>query len=170
MKFFLSIALIFAVTISTCSELESDEKDILTCANGAQIFCVTTQRNDSTYSVKNLMDGSNETGWRTAENMPYPDTIGIQLSEVTQIKEFAIDNANIDESYYKGLSANDFELYTSVTSKHDGFELILKDNAKRKKRKSFKLDKSIKARWLKLIILSNWGNGEFTEVREIEAY
>jgi len=51
-----------------------------------------------------------------------------------------------------------------------GFEHVATVEATQGGREQFPLPRGGPARWIKLVVNSNWGNSEFTEIMELEAY
>ncbi len=150
----------------TCVASQIDWLDL---ANGAVILSKTSEYNPQ-WSALSLIDGTTAYGWCSAEKRPYPNTFVIELAQEIILKKFVIDNAAAQEPGYPGISLRAFKLYVSTTSPKEGFQLALAGEVPRGKRKEFGFQKPIKARWLKLVALSNWGHERYTEIMELEAY
>ena len=86
------------------------------------------------------------------------------------LKSFVVDNTGAEESSFSGISGRHFVLSGSTTSHEEGFDLILEGEAARGDRKVFLLEEPTEVRWLKLEVLSNWGNPHHTQLMELEAY
>jgi outer membrane protein OmpA-like peptidoglycan-associated protein len=104
------------------------------------------------------------------EVTPYPNDFVIELPRQYLLKSFVIDNTGTEESSFRGISGRSFVLCGSTTSHEEGFDLILEGEAAKGDRKVFLLEKPTEVRWLKLEILSNWGNPHHTQLMELEAY
>ena len=82
----------------------------------------------------------------------------LALARQFQLKEFVIDNTNAQEDEYPGISARNFELYASTISREAGFNLVYAGLAGKGGRNLFVFKKPTQAQWLKLVVLSNWGD------------
>jgi outer membrane protein OmpA-like peptidoglycan-associated protein len=149
--------------------MAAEKQDVLDIASGAVVLTATSEYNES-WAALLLLNGTPDTGWCSAESQAYPNTIMMELSRPFQLQEFVIDNSKAQESGYPGISARKFELYASTKSRKEGFDLVYSGEAAKGERKVFTLDKPAKAQWLKLVVLSNWGNPAYTEIMELEAY
>lgn len=149
--------------------MAGEKQDLLDIASGAVVLTTTSEYN-AEWAALLLLNGTPDTGWCSAENQAYPNTIMMELARQFQLAEFVIDNTNTQESNYPGISAHKFELYASTTSRSEGFALVCSGEAAKGERKVFPLDKPAKAHWLKLVVLSNWGDPAYTEIMELEAY
>jgi OOP family OmpA-OmpF porin len=149
--------------------MAAEKQDVLDIASGAVVISATSEYNES-WAALMFLNGTPDTGWCSAENKAYPNTIIMELSRQFQLTEFVIDNTKTQESGYPGISARKFELYASTTSHEAGFDLLYTGEAAKGERKVFSLKKSVKAQWLKLVVLSNWGHPAYTEIMELEAY
>lgn len=145
------------------------KKDLLDISNGAVVLTSTSQYSEKWASLL-ILDGTTATGWCSAEGKAFDNTFIIELPQKYVLKEFVIDNSNTQEKNYPGISARRFILYGSTESHETGYSVIHEGEATEGTKKIFALDKSIKVKWLKLVIQSNWGNKKYTEIMELEAY
>jgi outer membrane protein OmpA-like peptidoglycan-associated protein len=162
-------ALILSFILSPSALLPAQSDDILDLESGAVVLSATTQYGGR-WSAPSLLDGSYSTGWGSAAGQPYPNSIVIELARQYRLTAFAIDNRGAEESSFHGISARRFELYGSTTSPNEGFYLLLDGKVPKGKRRLFGINRPAEARWLKLVVLSNWGNPSHTEIMELEAY
>jgi outer membrane protein OmpA-like peptidoglycan-associated protein len=149
--------------------MAAEKQDLLDIASGAVVLTATSEY-DENWAALLLLNGTPDTGWCSAENQAHPNTIMMELARQFQLQEFVIDNTKTQEGNYPGISARKFELYASTTSGAGGFALVCSGEAAKGGRKAFVLDKPARAQWLKLVVLSNWGNPAYTEIMELEAY
>ncbi len=145
------------------------ENDLLNIRNGALVLSATGHYGGR-WNAVSLLDGTYASGWSSVKDNPYPNTFVIELAQQYSLTSFAMDTTGAAELTLPGISVRDFELYGSTTSGKEDFYLILSGEADRGRRKIFLLEKPIEARWLKLVILSNWGNTSHAELMELEAY
>lgn len=167
-KAMMVIVLLFLIFTAT-SLLASDTTDLLNIANGAVVLSATSEY-DSSWAALLLIDGTTATGWCSAEHKAYPNIMVIELPQQCQLKRFVLDNSNVQENGYPGISARNFELWASTVSSKEGFQVVCSGEAAQGTRKVFTPEKSAEAQWLKLVVLSNWGDPSYTEIMELEAY
>ena len=162
-------ALILIIILASFSSTAGQDKDFLDLENGALMLSATTQHGGK-WNGPALLDGTNATGWSSARGYPYPNDFLIELPHQCLLTSFVVDNTDAEESNFPGSSARHFALYRSTTSAEEVVDLILSGEAEEGKRNVFTFEKPIEARWLKLAVLSNWGNDSYTQLMEIEAY
>lgn len=119
------------------------------------------------WSVNSLIDQKAITGWCSGAASKAPYVFVFELSE-----DFILNQLNFNtfcQKEYAGISAKDIKVEFSTTSAKSGFlsptALLLQEN----KENIFTIP-SVKARWIKLTILSNYGNPQWTELMEFEAW
>lgn len=164
LSFLIFVALCFAAPV-----IAAEKVDRLDIASGAVLISATTEYNQK-WAGMLLLDGTTDTGWCSSKGNPYPNTILIELSRSIAITSFYIDNTNAQESGYPGISARRFKLSVSDRSAKEGFTLILEGEAAKGQRKGFTIERPVPGQWLKLEVLSNWGDPQYTELMELEAY
>jgi len=157
------------VFLAATPVLADQNKDLLDLESGALALSATTQFGGR-WNVQSLLSGSNTTGWSSSRGHPYPNEFVLELPRQYLLKSFVIDNTGTEESSFRGISGRHFVLYGSTTSHGEGFDLMLEGQAAQGDRKVFLLEKPTEVRWLKLEVLSNWGNPHHTQLMELEAY
>ena len=165
------IFLIALLLLSSCWCVNAADKqnDLLDLANGALLLTYSTQYSES-WPALGLLAGGSKPGWASEGGQPFPHSFVIELDQRYQLNSFVIDNRGAQEASYPGISAKGFRLESSNRSATKGFELVLQAEAAQGDRKEFSLPKKADARWLKLTILSNYGDANYTEIMELEAY
>jgi OOP family OmpA-OmpF porin len=156
------VCLILAFASGTCF---AQAEDILTLENGAVVLTSTEDYNEK-WSALCLIDGTSDTGWCTKKGASLPLELVIELPGRYQLETFSLDNTGADA---EGISCKDVEILASGTSAREGFVSIGSFQAKEQGRVSFNLADKPEARWLKLVIKSNYGSSEYTELMELEA-
>lgn len=162
-------SLVLIVILASAPLQAGEDDDLLDLDSGGLVISATTQYGGR-WNAQALLDGSNLTGWSSAKGYPYPNEFLIELPRQCVLASFVVDNTGADESHFPGISARHFALYASNTSKDEVVDLILSGEAEKGTRKVFALDKPTEVRWLKLAILSNWGNSSHTQLMELEGY
>lgn len=160
---------VLTVFLASAPLLADQDKDLLDLESGALALSATTQFGGR-WNVQSLLSGSNTTGWSSSRGHPYPNDFVIELPRQYLLKSFVVDNTGTEESSFRGISGRHFVLYGSTTSHEEGFDLILDGEAAKGDRKVFLLEEPTEVRWLKLEVLSNWGNSWHTQIMELEAY
>ena len=109
--------------------------------------------------------------WCTEQYAPFPHFVTIELSKVEWLDIIEFNNAIPDESAgWTGISAKDIEVLVSSTSKEHGFTKVV--NFRLECNKSHQIVKinPVQAKWIKFVILSNYGHEEYTEFGQIGVY
>ena len=163
------LSLVLIVVFASVPLHASEDEDLLNLGSGSLVLSATTQYGGR-WNAQALLDGSNTTGWSSAKGYPYPNEFVIELPGPCVLTSFVIDNTGAEESDFPGISARHFVLYGSTTSYREIADLMVSGEAEKGKRKVFVFEKPTEVRWLKLAILSNWGNPSHTQLMELEGY
>lgn len=163
------LSLVLIVVFASVPVHAGEDDDLLDLDSGSLVLSATTQYGGR-WNAQALLDGSNTTGWSSAKGYPYPNEFVIELPGHCVLTSFAIDNTGAEESNFPGISARHFALYGSTTSHREVLDLMVSGEAEKGKRKVFVFEKPTEVRWLKLAILSNWGNPSHTQLMELEGY
>lgn len=119
------------------------------------------------WSVYGLQDQNPTTGWCSGAASKAPYVFVFELSEDFIINKLAFNT--FCQKEYAGISAKDIKVEFSTTSSKTGYvsasPFLLEEN----KINSFEIT-GVKARWIKLTITSNYGNPQWTELMEFEAW
>jgi len=118
------------------------------------------------WSVNALHDDKDNTGWCSGAASKVPYVFVFELSEDFILNTFSFNT--ICPKEYAGISAKDIKVEYSITSAKTGFinagNFVLEENIEN----IFPIADT-KARWIKLTILSNHGNPQWTEIMEFKA-
>lgn len=151
-------------------EVQGQDQDILDLARGSVVLEASSEYDQSIWSALSLLDSTPKTGWCSAKGAAFPHEILLELPRTSLLEKIVIDNSTAQESSYPGISAKDIEILASATSPTTGFTKLMDVVAPKGARKVFPLSNPTKARWLKLVIKSNWGDPNYSEIMELEAY
>ena len=143
--------------------------NILGRSHGSVVLSVSSSYGSS-WTAANLADGNTGAGWSSAQGAVFPHTVVFELPQPYAIASIAVDNTGAQEGGYPGISSRRVTVYGSTTSFATGFTQLTALEARRGGRTEVKLGAPLTARWLKFVVSSNWGNAEFTEIMELEAY
>ncbi len=143
--------------------------DLLNLAEGAVVLSQSSQFNEK-WAALLLLDDAAEHGWCTAEEAAFPHQVAIELDRPSQLTSIVFDNSNAQEDSYPGISARRIAGWVSSESPSGPSSRVLEVEAEEGSRSEFEFPEGTQARWLKIVILSNWGNDSYTELMELEAY
>jgi len=151
------------------AESPAARTDVLDLAAGSVVLSVSSEYGGS-WSALRLLDGSTATGWCSESGTPFPHTIVIELPQAYLLSALAVDNTGAQDDGYPGISAKAVTIHASTTSAAAGFAPLAAIEAPAGGRREVKLDAPVKVQWIKVVVSSNWGNEEYTELMELEAY
>ena len=115
-----------------------------------------------------LTDGSEEHGWCTPEGKPTGRAFVWELDTAWRLDTFAISTHNLQESGYPGISAKTVELLVSGDT--GAWKSLGKFEVGKDERREFPLPKSTQASRVKLVVLANHGNAQYTEIAEVDVF
>lgn len=147
----------------------SESHDLLNLERGAVMLSYSSQWSEE-WAALLILDDTAKRGWSAAEDAEFPHEMVVELANPSELAKFAIDNSGALEKDNPGISARAFELWASTQGPDKGYDLILDAQAQQGERAVFPLKEKPRARWLKLVIKSNWGHPDYTELMELEAY
>jgi hypothetical protein len=158
--------------VATCCVLlawsQARSEDLLDLATGAVVLSATTEY--ELWPALALLDGDPYTGWASRRGRVSDNVIVIELPHEYVLESIAFDSTRAQEIEFPGVSARDIEVWLSTEGPRRGFELVARVQSTQGGREQFPMPVGSRARWIKLSIESNWGNEEFTELMELEAY
>jgi outer membrane protein OmpA-like peptidoglycan-associated protein len=147
----------------------AERPNILGIASGAVLLSSTGEYSGG-WMALNLFDGTTQRGWCSPANKPLQQAFVVELPQRYQLKSIVLDNTGAQEGGYPGISARSVELWASNVSADSGYRKIATLEAAQGARKEFALPAGTEANWLKLVVVSNWGHKQYTELMEVEAY
>jgi outer membrane protein OmpA-like peptidoglycan-associated protein len=154
----------------TAQPAPAERVDLLDLANGAVVLSKSSEYGGAQWSALALVDGTPNVGWCSNDKAVFPHEILFELARPSSIESIVFDQTQAQESGYHGISAKDVEVWASNTSPRDGFAKALQVQLPQGGKQEFKLPAPVAARWLKFVIRTNWGNENYTELMELEAY
>lgn len=162
--------------------------NILLAANGGRVVGVSSEMLDVNkkpvpeWQAGNLIDGKYVTtssrpegshGWSTnvapTQTEPAWIIFAFKGDQTRLITRLILDPSTVDPAVI-GRGARDFELYASATEKDGPWAMVKNGRLLNKPiRQTFDF-LPVEARYLKLVITSNWGSDRFAELGEVECY
>jgi len=141
--------------------------NIALAKNGGQIADFSSQYDDGTWAVKNLIDGNTNGGWAGKTNGPQAVVIGFKNGELAEVTDIVI-NPYTKEGPEKW--ASEVEFFASATYAWKDFtplgKLTLKPEGTDQ---GFELPSPVQARYIKVLFKKN-GGGSYMEAGEIEVF
>ncbi len=120
------------------------------------------------WDAQNLLDDSPTTGWANETGNIKNNVFVFELAGVATLDSFEFDNAGVDA---EGAAAKEILVEVSSESASAGFSRVLQATlADITNGQSFKAEKTLPGRWLRLTILTNHGNAEYTELFGLRGY
>jgi outer membrane protein OmpA-like peptidoglycan-associated protein len=169
--FGLACLLALATTASTAAPTSSASQDInlAAFANGALKESVSSEYGDS-WQARWITDENPQTGWAAEKGATGPFDIVISFPERSEIHALEFDTASVDgDGGARG--AKNIDVMVSDTSATAGFapltSVVLKPGMDKQ---HFNLAKPGVGRWIKLVVRSNNGDPDYTELMEFRAF
>jgi outer membrane protein OmpA-like peptidoglycan-associated protein len=167
------ILLLGGILVST-SALSAEQINIFSAANGAKIVAFSSNYG-SDWDVANLIGGSeNWYGdlpvWCSESMAPFPHWAVIELPIRNWLTTLVFNNAIPEESGWPGISAKDVRVEVSTASANEGFKTVAGFQLERNKNNQIVHIDPVEARWVKIVVISNWGNEEYTELGKLGAF
>lgn len=107
--------------------------------------------------------------WCTADNAPFPHWVEIEFKRKQWLTTLVFNNQLNDEMPYPGISARQVEVWAGTEAKDKLRKLASFELERNKNGQSVRIE-PVEVRWLKFVIVSNWGNETWTEISAFAAY
>ncbi|MEM7357114.1 MAG: OmpA family protein [Acidobacteriota bacterium] len=148
------------------------EADLLDLGAGAALVRFSSEYSTdwrAQWSALALLDGTTGLGWCSRKGAPFPHELVVELAARSRLDSLTLYNAGNQEASQPGISTREVEIYTSLTGPESDFELVARGEVERGGGTTFDLQPARAARWIRIVIRSNWGHPEYTELMELEA-
>ncbi|HWO10424.1 MAG TPA: OmpA family protein [Polyangiaceae bacterium] len=123
------------------------------------------------WSAWRLSDGSESEGWCSAKGNPTGSTFVWELDTIWHLDTLALSTKNLEEKGYPGISAKTVELFVSegaVAAGSASWTSVGRFGVGTEERREHQLPKGTRAARVKLVIVENHGNAEYTELAEVD--
>ena len=135
--------------------------------NSPSSYAKSNLRGVSQWSAEGLIDGTETTGWCASKNS-FPFVFIIELPETFVIEKLAF--SNMGEKKQAEICTKDIKVEFSINKADAGYTEVFKTTlAEYSSLANFSIPPK-KVRWIKLTILSNYGNATYTELMEMQAW
>src|ERR1700761_1834112 len=143
------------------------EPDLAAFANGGLIENSSSDYGGAWVAIW-LLDENAQTGWAPVKDAKGPFEIVISLPEKSQIDAVGFDTTHVDA---EGRGAKNVDVLISDESAKSGFKPLTSVMlAKEKDGQRFAVATPGAGRWIKLVINSNFGDADYTEISNFHAY
>ena len=122
----------------------------------------------SSWAAWRLTDGSEAEGWSSPQGKPTGSTFVWELDSTWRVDTLGLSTRNLQESGYPGISARKVELFVAPAS--GPWKSLGTFEIGKEARKEYPLPKGTQAARVKLVVLANHGNAEFTELTEVDLF
>ncbi|HWA91895.1 MAG TPA: OmpA family protein [Rhizomicrobium sp.] len=156
-----------AMLLAAAGGAKAADTDLAAFANGALVESATSNYGGGWQAIW-LLDENPATGWTHLKGVAGPYTIVISLPERSEIHALSFDTANAENP---GRSAKAIDVSVSDVSAKDGFKplasVTLKPAADNQR---FAVATPGTGRWIKLVLKSNNGDADYTELMNFRAF
>jgi outer membrane protein OmpA-like peptidoglycan-associated protein len=171
MKNLLFVILIFAPFFS---KAQQEQINALALKNGCRMLSAPASfytSNEFTSKIEPwtkqaLLDETSNLGWCSAASARAPHRFVFELSEEFVLEKFLFDTQGQKEM--RGICAREVQVEVSAVGPDKGFLNLGFFSLKEYAVSEFKIA-NIKARWIRLSILSNYGHAQYTQLQEFKA-
>jgi len=148
----------------------TERQDALDFSNGAMLIEESGSYGSGTssWAAWRLTDGSETDGWATPQGKPAGSTFVWELDSTWRLDTFGLSTKNLQEAGYPGVSARKVELFVAPAS--GSWKSVGTFEIGKEERKEYPLPKGTQAARVKLVVLANHGNGEYTEISEVDLF
>lgn len=161
--------------LAAAAQTNPDQANLTSAAAGAKV--VTFSSNfEGDWDVSNLVGGSEDwygtlPAWCTESGAPFPHWAVIELPKTEWLTTLIFNNLIPDEEEgWEGISAKDVRVEVSTTAPDQGFQTVASFLLERSKNNQLVHIEPTEARWIKIVLTSNWGNAEYTELGKLGAF
>jgi len=158
----LTLACVFAFGANAAPA--TPDRDLAAFANGGLIEHVSSDYGGGWRGIF-LLDENTSTGWASEKGAKGPFEIVLSLPEKSEIHTVAFDTANVENPQR---SAKAIDVLISDTSATDGFKPVASVALKAADGQHFPASGT--GRWIKLVVKSNGGDPDYSEIMNFHAF
>lgn len=142
--------------------------DLLDFDQGTVLIATPPSYNEgvSGWTAFGVSDGDPTAGWCTAEGKPLGGEFVWELAGDAELKTFRASNAGVQENGYPGISSKGLELW--VAGATGPFSKVAALEVPRSGTKEVAVPAGKPVRRVKVVVRSNWGNADYTEIMELD--
>ena len=167
---FASITAIGLMSLSFANQtVSAQEINALAAENGTVLKSFTSEYGGRWLATA-LIDGKAELGWSSKASKGTPSEFLFELPSNYLLSYFVFDNTQVEEEGYPGIAAKLVEVFISTQSETGPFQKVVVGDLANNSASKASLKAPLPARWVKLVIKSNGGHAQYTELMEFSAY
>ncbi len=159
-------------TIDSIAGLEN-KPDLLSMSQGAVILSASSQWDNVSLDAFHLFDDCVWTKWSSASGKALNNAFDIELQSPCRITDIVIDSERMRNSPFPELQAKTVRILASATSPVSGYEQLAETVLNKGSIRRIAIDPKVNARpykWLRFMVMDNWGDKDATVLYEIQAY
>ena len=146
----------------------TEEINLLSWGAGALVVQQPPSYSDSgNWSPEALLDELPNTGWATKSGDLTPKVFVFELADKSEVTSLAFDTAHVEN---RGRGAKDLKVEISDSKDGPFAQIATPSLAALQDHQKFALKTPASGRYVKLTVLSNWGDGQYMELMDIYAY
>ncbi|QFT30173.1 Outer membrane porin F precursor [Labrenzia sp. THAF82] len=152
---------------------QAQQISVVALENGAVLKSYTSEfggRNSGSWIALALIDGDPTIGWSSAQHQSAPNEFVFELAEDYVLEALSFDNTHTDEPTHPGISAQGVKVFVSDDRADGPYREIYQGNIAPTGITTVGLEKKETARFVKLLLSTNGGHAEYTELMEFAAF
>lgn len=171
MRMFICLVMLSLATVLLCFPVSAAEpSNILNMSEGTTVLSYSGEYDAGKWSALHLFDGDPKTSWCSPANALTGQTFTVELPQRYKLQKIAVDTRQVQEQGYPGCSLKTLEVWGSTESAKAEFTKLATIAATKQARTVSILKATPEVQWLKFVVVDDWGNKQFVELSEIEAY
>jgi outer membrane protein OmpA-like peptidoglycan-associated protein len=165
------VTVVFSLYLAAAPAVDlalNNQTDLLDFDQGTVLVSASASRADGIqpWSAFYLTDGSKKDGWSTAKGHPMPAEFVYELEQESTLETLRVVNTGVEESSFPGVSARFIEVWGLPAA--GKFERLANFEAPKNADIDVPLPAGKTYKKVKIVIDSNWGNADYTEVMELD--
>ena len=161
------IGLVFQITFLGVGAQTEQPQSLASFYDGAIVIEKSPAYSDD-WSNFQMLDGNPKTGWCCPDGKISGNVIVIELAEKSVVERVEFDTAHADGA---GRGAKDIIIELSEEGAKEGFtEIVRVTLVDREDNQSFPVTNDKEGKWLRLTVLDNHGDNQYTELMDFRAY
>jgi outer membrane protein OmpA-like peptidoglycan-associated protein len=156
--------------MTAASAAPAERLDALDLPNGAMLVedggSYATGLGD--WAAWRLTDGSDDHGWCSPEGKPTGLSFVWELDTTWRLDTLALSTRNLQESGYPGIAVKTVELLVSGDT--GAWKSVGQFTIGKEERREFPLPRGAQASRVKLVVIANHGNAQYTEIAEVDLF
>ena len=169
----ISKVLITSIFVLVVLRIEADSTtDLLSLGSGAVMLSYSDEHSTdwkAEWSAIALLDDTGAMGWASRRSAAFPHWFVVELAALSRLESVTLDNRGVQEREYPGISARRVVVKASRSGPDRNLAPIAEIEVPRNGVTTFDFEEPVEARWLRIEIVSNWGNSDWTELMELTA-